>query len=206
MREHISLGGVPVVGFGADPYEMALAQERAAAPATIICFLLGAVGGAVLGNVIHKGAVGTAIGTVVGGIGGGIGGNLLASSFESSARAYRQASWRRIPVTEIANLKSGQQLAIAAGAPYRTPIPPEDIAAINLQFEALKTAPVNLPFKNFATYPPGSKLPDDWPTDDDLGPNAYRISEELIMDAPPEAARIEDLAPKNGTIEVWVRP
>jgi hypothetical protein len=201
MHEQICLGGAPVVGFGAPPqdsYEATLAHERATAPATIGGFFVGAIGGALLGNTIHKGAVGATVGTIAGGVSGALGGNLIASYM-------LRKTWRRIPFTDITKLKAGQQIAMSAAMPGGVVIPPEIIAALKTQLEALANAPASLPTKNFLQYPPGSKLPPYWPADDNLGPNAYRISADVIADAPSGSAGIKDPPSSAGTFEVWVR-
>jgi hypothetical protein len=195
MYEQISLGGAPVVGFGDAGGAKSLIEHG-----PVIGTLVGATGGAILGALVKKG-VGAAVGAVVGGLGGAFVGIAVAKATPNNP----PPPWQHIPFTDIAKLVAGQQLALAVAAPNGAPMPPEDIAAINTQFTALLTAPVNLPFKDFVQYPPGSKLPLDWPADDDLGPNAYRVAETLTVDAPPETAKFKDLAPNLGTVKAWMR-
>lgn len=213
LHERISINGAPVVGFGDAASEKKQLESVFIPP--LVGFLAGSIGGAVLGSLVKKG-VGTAVGTIAGGVGGAavglVVGYHLAHSTGAAATSTpaTPASWRRIPIEDIAKLKAGQQYAVAVAMANGAPLLPADIASIDLQFTALKTAPVNLPFKNFASYPPGSKLPSDWPKDDDLGPNAYRISADLTADAPADAAGLKNLntesfAADGLAAEVWVR-
>ena len=128
MHERIYLGGAPVVGFGAnsdplaesaEPYKMALARERAAAPWLIAGFFVGAAGGAVLGNVIHKGAVGAAVGTVVGGISGAVSSSLLAMYMNKSPATTKNCDLESISAEERKAIfdKVTANLA-AAGTPF----------------------------------------------------------------------------------------
>ena len=104
----------------------------------------------------------------------------------------------------MSGVKAGQQIAIAAAESNGAPIPPDEIANIAMQFTALATAPVSLPATNFIQYPPGSQLPYDWPKDDDLGPNAYRVTADVIADAPPEVKPIKVPPSSVGVFKVWV--
>jgi len=221
MHEQVFLGGAPVVGFGAqdpDPYAAALARERAAAPATIIGFFVGAIGGAVLGNLVHKGATGAAVGAVTGGVGGAIGGNLLSHALNKTPLTM---PWQRVPeinvsagngafrqVLDVSNLKAGQQFALAIVDAGGAPIPPDQIAQftalITGQFTAQIRSPSPPPVGNFVTYPPGAPLPADWPADDDLGPNAYRVMADIFADKPQDAAPSLPLA-SEGTVKMWTR-
>lgn len=214
MNERISFNGRPTIGFGDAASETK--QLEAVFVPPIVGFFVGSIGGAVLGSLVKKG-VGTAIGTIVGGLGGAAGGLVVGwhlahptGATVPSTTPSITSSWKRIPIEDIAKLKAGQQYAVAVAMANGAPLLPADIASIDLQFTALKTAPVNLPFKNFASYPPGTKLPSDWPKDDDLGPNAYRISADLTADAPADAAGLknintESLAADGLAAEVWVR-
>lgn len=224
MKEQISLNGAPVVGFGItpedveqsrlrdlqDPYKMALARERATAPATIIGFFVGSIGGAVLGNFVHKGAVGTAIGTMSGGFGGAVGGNLLAMY---ATREPLPTPWQRVPeksvsagdgglrqILDVPSLKAGDQCAFAVAAPGGVLIPPDQIAQVTQLFQNLPTG-----YSEVYLYPPGAKLPANWPTDDDLGPNAYRVMENVLADVAQGAAALGVPPTSVGTIKMWVR-
>jgi hypothetical protein len=213
IHEQISFNGRPAIGFGDAVSEKK--QLEAVFVPPLVGFLVGSIGGAVLGSLVEKG-VGTAVGTIAGGVGGAAVGLVVGyhlahpDSAVATSTPATPTPWRRIPVEDIAKLKSGQQYAVAVALANGAPLLPADIASIDLQFTALKTAPVNLPFKNFASYPPGAKLPSDWPKDDDLGPNAYRISADLIADAPADAAGLknintESFAADGLAAEVWVR-
>lgn len=217
MNERISLGGVPVVGFGATPATAGPRPFFSKDFTPILYPLIPAVGGALLGYHIKKGT-GAVVGGVVGGAVGGLvyfgahfndsgtpGPSTQTGPTSTPTQLPAASTWRRIPFTDVAKLKAGQQIAMAAAMPGGALIPPEIIAALKSQFDALANAPVNLPTKNFLQYPPGSKLPSDWPADDDLGANAYRISADVIADAPPEAANIKSPSSSDGTFEVWVR-
>jgi L-fuculose-phosphate aldolase len=85
-----------------------------------------------------------------------------------------------VGVIMLENAAMIQLAAEAAGDPAPE-FSTDDIAKLNMQIAALATAPVNLPTGNFVTYPPGAKLPNDWPSDDNLGPNAYRGSMTMLM-------------------------
>lgn len=203
MHEQISLNGAPVVGFGDE------ASEKKSYAVLIGVPLLGIVAGAVGGAALGKGAIGTAGGAVIGGLVGGAGGIMVAQlvlRHEASTAVRASWAWQRIPqLSDLSKLRAGDQLAVAIAEPRGAPMSPELLADIKLQFTALNTAPVSLPTKNFVLYPPGSKLPSDWPWDDRLGPNAYRITADVIMDAPPSSAWLKPLDPSVGTTEVWAR-
>jgi hypothetical protein len=207
MREQIFLGGAPVVGFGVGLSDEA--SEKKFYGVMIGVPLLGIVAGSIGGAVLGKGVIGTAAGAVIGGLVGGaagIGTGILVLKHEASTAVRASWTWQRIPeLSDLSKLKAGDQLAFAIAEPGDAPISPELLADIKLQFTALNTAPVNLPTKNFVLYPPGSKLPADWPRDDSLGPNAYRITADVITDAPPSAAWLKPIAPSEGTVEVWAR-
>lgn len=113
-------------------------------------------------------------------------------------------TWKRIQVNELVGLKSGQQLAISVAIPGFAPFQ-GDIAQTQAQLLALTAAPASLPIKNYIQYPPGSELPTIWPSDDNLGPNAFRMIGDVVANAPPEAALLKAPLPSEGTIEMWVR-
>jgi len=211
----ITRNGHAVVGFG----ETATAPPRSRIAQTLADAFLGAAAGAGLGGLIG-GKTGALIGVAVGSI--GVGAVTYAVLGEDAAPAAPSpmppndgppalpaatwwSPWKRIQISDIANLKAGQQMATAFALPGSAIISPEDVAKITTQFTALTTAPANLPVKNIIPYPPGSQLPRDWPPDDDLGSNAYRVIEDVVMDAPPEAATIKTPPPSMGTFELWVR-
>jgi hypothetical protein len=197
MNEQIFLSGAPVVGFGDAASSMKLDVPKQ----VLLASLAGATGGAVLGALFKKG-VGAAIGAVVGALGGAA---FAVHTTDVAIAAW--TTWVRLPITSLDTIKAGQQLALAFAMPNGAPMSSDMISKINLQFTALVTAPVNLPTTNFVQYPPGSKLPSDWPADDDLGPNAYRLIADVIANALPEAAQLKnfDLPKDQGTIKVWSR-
>lgn len=211
-HEQVFLGGAPVVGFGdppRDPNEEYLAHQKATAPARIGGLLVGAIGGAVLGNRIHKGAVGATVGTLAGGFGGALGGELLAS-YALRKTLPTMLPWQRVPersvpagnggfrqILDASSLKAQDQYAVAIAAPGGAPIPPDQIAEIAEVAKTLPTGHSNL-------YPPGTSLPADWPADDDLGPNAYRVMEDVLRDVPYGTALT--VPPTSvATIKMWVR-
>ena len=202
----IKRNGIPVVGFGdADLITNPIISRPA------IGFVLGSLGGAALGA-LTKSVGWTAAGTFLGGFGGMVAGAAVALNEARAATTPTPAAtpgewsqWKRIQISDLIGMKAGQQLAMAAVRAGGVPFPPEVIANMDIQLTALATAPANLPIKNIVKYPPGSQLPSDWPKDDDLGPNAYRMIGDLVMNAPPEAATLKPLSSDEGTIELWMR-
>lgn len=99
MHEQISLNGVSVVGFGDEEAEKKQLATVLGVPAA--GFVVGVVGGALLGHLIKEGA-GTVIGTIVGGIGGTIGGialtpTVLTLGGENQAPGNKPTSAPEIP-------------------------------------------------------------------------------------------------------------
>lgn len=73
MNEKISLGGVPVVGFGDDATSVAKSSKPA-----LLGALAGATVGALVGTLVKKGA-GTLVGALIGGVGGGVIGSITTA-------------------------------------------------------------------------------------------------------------------------------
>jgi len=193
-NDQIFLNGAPIVGFG---------DIQGAVPpiehGPVIGILVGATGGAILGALVKKG-IGAAVGAVVGGLGGAFVGVAIAKATPNNP----PPSWRLAQQFPV-GVKAGQQIAMAVVGPNGAPIPPADVAQLDALLTALSTAPANLPVRNFVKYPPGSQLPPDWPADDDLGANAYRITEDVLIDMPTNTKPMRPLPPDAGMFKIWVR-
>lgn len=212
MNENLFLNGVPI-GVGEDTR---LDSEKklygSVAGGLILGTLAGAVGGAMMGHKVSK-VVGTGVGLVAGGIVGGAVGTVaglglaaaLSPAASTSSTPSTVSAWRRIQIDDLINLKAGDQLAMSMAAPGGVPFSSEELNYATMQLAALATAPADLPIKNIVQYPPGAQLPADWPRDDDLGPNAFRVIGDVARDAPPEAAKMKPLPDDKGTIKIWER-
>jgi hypothetical protein len=199
-HEQLFLGGAPVVGFG----------DAGAVPpiehVPVISTLIGATGGAILGALVKKG-VGAAIGAVVGGLSGAI----VAVAVAKATSNNPPPAWRRVQPTTTAtgktldlSVKAGQQIAVAVVGPNGAPVSSTEVSQLHTILATLPASPANLPTKNFVEYPPGSRLPPDWPTDDNLGAGAYRATADVLADTPRTSRAIPP--PSVLAIEIWVRP
>jgi len=198
----------PVVGFGdAAPVITSISKGP------LIGVLVGATGGAIVGALVKKG-VGAAVGIVVGGLGGVVVGSDVANAAAHAAFvAANLPMWQRVQETNVPSgngsfrqiidlsaLKAGQQIAVAVGNRNGATLPPDQIAQLTAMFAT--QIPANIAAENFVTYPPGAQLPNDWPKDDDLGANAYRVMEDMRTDAPRGTA-ID--VPPTSMVKLWMR-
>ena len=184
----------------------------------LIGALAGATVGAAVGALAKKGT-GAAIGAVLGGGIGGGGTYALTAPTATPATPQTPATpslptiptiptipvptsaWRRLQPTDM--VKAGQQLAFAIEGPNRTALTPDLIAQFQSSLPSLVSSYGAT--TGFTAYPPGTPLPPDWPSDDDLGAGAYRGTVQTLVDAPTAAANWAFPPSNVATAEVWIR-
>lgn len=141
-----------------------------------------------------------AIGAGLAVIGAAVYSNRAKAASLPPAASPTSQTWRKLQ--SIGTIKAGQQLAIAIEGPNRTALTPDQVAQIvsvaSTQIQVYGAT------KLVAQYLPGSPLPSDWPSDDDLGAGAYRLLVEALVDSPPVSGWANP-PPNVITAEMWVR-
>lgn len=189
-REQISLGGVPVIGFG-DASGVKL-DPGLAAP--LVGFSIGGLAGAAIGAMVGKGP-GAAVGALICGIGGGVITYAATAKAESSSPQTMASAWRRL--SEGDPILEGQPLFIAISSPNGL-----DPAVIT----SISTSLANWHSNRGQAYPPGSSGPVDSPADDTRGPGAYRMTAVAgDSDRFSTSDISKALPPVPLTIEAWVK-
>jgi hypothetical protein len=115
------------------------------------------------------------------------------------------SGWHPVQANSVVN--AGQRIAVAVAGIDGVPLPPEFVAQGTRMFEE---AAAGQPGLHAIAYPPGSLLPLDWPSDDDLGPGAFRYMVDAPITAPltSSAELPTPGVPEMGvmmTFRAWVR-